>query len=222
MSLRSIDLSKMIDHTNLRPDATDDDIKRLCREAREHGFATVCVNPCWTGLAARLLHGSDVGVTTVIGFPLGATTSDAKAHEAILAQLEGTTEIDMVMNVSHMKMGIEPVVYDEIMVVRQAVLDATLKVIIECCLLEDYEIVRASQIATAAGADFVKTSTGFSTGGATVHDVALIKEAVAGRCKVKAAGGIHTYDEAIAMVEAGADRIGTSSGVAIVTGAPGQ
>lgn len=213
-----INLSSIIDHTNLRQDATQADITRLCQEAREHGFATVCVNPCWTRHAAQLLAKSDVGVTTVIGFPLGATTTSAKGYEASLAIDDGATEIDMVINVGRLKMGDEMPVLDDMATVVQSAKGATVKAILECCLLTDEEIIRACEIAVAAGADFVKTSTGFSKGGATVHDVTLMKATVGDRCKVKAAGGIHTREEALAMVEAGADRIGTSSGIAIVTG----
>ena len=212
-------LNGMIDHTNLRQDATSADIERLCDEARRYGFATVCVNSCWTSLAAALLAGwPQIGITTVVGFPLGACSTFAKAAETARAVDDGATEIDMVINVGRLKDGDDAYVTDDIAAVVRAAGGAKVKVILECCLLTDDEIVRACECAVAAGAAFVKTSTGFSIGGATVHDVALMRQTVGERCKVKAAGGMHTRVEAEAMVAAGADRLGTSASVAIVEG----
>lgn len=215
MSQSDINLNAMIDHTNLRQDATPVDIIHLCDEAIEHGFATVCVNSCWTGFAAALLRDSGVGVTTVVGFPLGAMSTAGKVAETTAAVADGATEIDMVMNVGQLRCGNDLFVEQEIAAVVKAAGEATVKVIIECCLLTDDEIVRACEASVKAGAGFVKTSTGFSTGGATEEDVRLMRRTVGDRCKVKAAGGIHTREEALAMVAAGADRLGTSSGIAI-------
>ena len=217
MRRKDIDLNAIIDHTNLRADATSGDIGRLCAEAMEHGFATVCVNPSRVSLASVLVHGSGVGVTTVVGFPLGATSSLAKEAETAVAVRDGATEIDMVIDVGRLKEHDDGYVRRDISCVVEAARGRTVKVILECCLLTDEEIARACELAVEAGADFVKTSTGFSAGGATEHDVRLMRRTVGRRCKVKAAGGIHTKEEAIAMVEAGADRLGTSSGVAIVS-----
>ncbi len=213
-----LDLNALIDHTNLKQDATETDIERLCDEARAFGFATVCVNSCWTARAAELLEDSNVGITTVVGFPLGAMSTVGKVAETVTAVADGATEIDMVINVGRLKAGDDGMVEQDIAAVVEAAGDAAVKVIIECCLLTDDEKVRACEAAVRAGAAFVKTSTGFSTGGATVEDVALMRKTVGDRCKVKAAGGIHTREEALAMVEAGADRLGTSSGIAIAEG----
>ena len=210
-----LDLNALIDHTNLKQDATETDIETLCDEARAFGFATVCVNSCWTARAAELLGDSNVGITTVVGFPLGAMSTVGKVAETAAAVAAGATEIDMVINVGRLKAGDDGMVEQDIAAVVEAAGDAAVKVIIECCLLTDDEKVRACEAAVRAGAAFVKTSTGFSTGGATVEDVALMRKTVGDRCKVKAAGGIHTREEALAMVEAGADRLGTSSGIAI-------
>lgn len=211
-------LNHMIDHTNLKQDARRDDIVRLCEEAIGHGFATVCVNSCWVPLAAELLAGTGVGVTTVVGFPLGAANTSAKAAETRSAVADGATEIDMVINVGRLKDGDDDFVREDIAAVVEAAAGATVKVILECCLLSDEEIVRACRDSVAAGADFIKTSTGFSTGGATVHDVELMRATVGDACKVKAAGGMHSRAEAEAMVAAGADRLGTSASIAIVGG----
>lgn len=211
-------LNAMIDHTILKANATEADVEKLCDEAKAYGFATVCVNSCWTARAAELLEGSDVGVTTVVGFPLGAMSTAAKAAETSIAVADGATEIDMVINIGRLLADDDDFVEQDIAAVVKAAGDADVKVIIECCLLNDDEIVRACNASVAAGAAFVKTSTGFSTGGATVEDVRLMRKTVGSRCKVKAAGGIHTRDEALAMVEAGADRLGTSSGIAIAEG----
>ena len=211
-------LNAMIDHTNLKQDARRADIEKLCDEAIKYGFATVCVNPCWISLAAERLAGSGVGVTTVVGFPLGATSMQSKAAETVQAVADGATEIDMVLNVGRCKDGDDDFCTADIAAVVEAAGDATVKVILECCLLSDEEIVRACKDSVAAGADFVKTSTGFSTGGATVHDVELMRKTVGDACKVKAAGGMHSREEAEAMVAAGADRLGTSASIAIVEG----
>lgn len=213
-----MNVNAMIDHTILKADATEKDVRRLCDEARAYGFATVCVNSCWTALAAELLAGSGVGVTTVVGFPLGAMSTAGKAAETAAAVADGATEIDMVINIGRLKAGDDDFVRDDIAAVVKAAGDAGVKVIIECCLLTDAEKVRACEASVAAGAAFVKTSTGFSTGGATVEDVRLMRATVGDRCKVKAAGGIHTSEEALAMIEAGADRLGCSSGIAIAQG----
>ena len=213
-----LNLNALIDHTNLKQDATETDIETLCDEARAFGFATVCVNSCWTARAAELLGDSSGGITTVVGFPLGAMSTAGKVAETVTAVADGATEIDMVINVGRLKAGDDGMVEQDIAAVVEAAGDAAVKVIIECCLLTDDEKVRACEAAVRAGAAFVKTSTGFSTGGATVEDVALMRKTVGDRCKVKAAGGIHTREEALAMVEAGADRLGTSSGIAIAEG----
>lgn len=213
-----MELNAFIDHTNLKPDATEADIERLCDEARENGFATVAINGCWTAFAAKRLEGSGVGISTCIGFPLGAMTTAAKAFEAAQAKADGTTEIDMVVNIGRLIAGDDDYVVRDIAAVVNAAPGIPVKVILECCLLDDGQIVRGCEDSVAAGAAFVKTSTGFSKGGATLHDVALMRSTVGERCKVKAAGGIHNAEEARAMIEAGADRLGTSSGLAIVAG----
>ena len=214
----TVSLNKMIDHTLLKPNATRDQIEHLCDEAVENGFASVCVNSCWVGACASRLADTDVNVCTVIGFPLGAMSTAGKAAEAAVAVDDGADELDMVINVGWLLAGEDDLVRHDIEAVVAAAQGRCVKVIIETCLLTDEQIVRACELSVAAGASFVKTSTGFSTGGATEHDVALMAKTVAGRCKVKASGGIHTAAEAQAMVDAGADRIGTSSGVAIVSG----
>jgi len=217
------DIAKLIDHTLLKPEATRDQIAQLCREAREYGFAAVCVNPCYVGLAAELLRGSPVKVCSVVGFPLGATLPEVKAYEARRAIEEGAAEVDMVLNIGALKSGDLELVRRDI----AAVVDvchakgALCKVIIEAALLSDEEKVLACQLAKAAGADYVKTSTGFGPGGATVHDVALMRRTVGPEMGVKAAGGIRSYEAARAMVEAGATRIGASAGVKIVREARG-
>ena len=210
-------IAKYIDHTLLKADARKEDIEKLCSEAFHNGFASVCVNSCWVPLASGLLAGTDVKVCTVVGFPLGAASSKAKAAEAADAVRNGADEIDMVMNIGMLKSGMAEEVQDDIREVREAVKGKTLKVIIETCLLTDDEKRAACLAAASAGADFVKTSTGFSSGGATVHDVALMKATVSSYgLKVKASGGIRNYKDAKAMIEAGADRIGASAGIAIV------
>ena len=214
-------LARMIDHTLLKPDATPDQIERLCAEAREYGFAAVCVNPVYVRLCAAELAGTDVAVCTVVGFPLGANTTHIKVAEALRAIEDGAREVDMVMQIGLLKAGDSDAVRRDIEEVARAVHDrgAILKVIIETALLTDDEKVTASKIIRDAGADFVKTSTGFGPGGAKVEDVALIRRTVGPEMGVKAAGGIRTYEDALAMIEAGATRIGASAGVKIVTGA---
>ena len=210
-------IASYIDHTLLKPDATGEQIDRLCAEAKEYGFASVCVNPYYVARCVKNLKGSDVKVCTVVGFPLGATTMETKVFETLQAVASGAQEIDMVMNVCAMKSGHTKAIEQEIQALAAAVEDkAILKVIIETCLLTDEEKTQACRIARRSGAQFVKTSTGFSTGGATVEDVALMKKAAGANVKVKASGGIRDYATAKAMIEAGADRIGVSAGVSIV------
>ena len=210
-------LNKYIDHTILKANATRGQVKKLCDEAAEHGFASVCVNSCWVPLCAERLVGTGVSVCTVIGFPLGAMSTAGKAAEAAAAVADGADELDMVINVGWLVAGEDDLVRDDIAAVVAAAKGRCVKVIIETCLLDDGQKARACELSAEAGATFVKTSTGFSTGGATVHDVALMAKTVAGRCEVKASGGIHTAAEAQAMIDAGAERIGTSSGIAIVS-----
>jgi deoxyribose-phosphate aldolase len=216
------DLARMIDHTLLKPDATPDQIAQLCYEARKYGFAAVCVNPAHVQLAAQLLKGSSVAVCTVVGFPLGATPPEVKAYEAQLAIDQGATEIDMVINIGALKSRDYEMVARDIRAVvrvcRARVPPALVKVIIEAALLTDEEKIAACLLAKECGADYVKTSTGFAAGGATVADVALMRRAVGPQMGVKAAGGVRTLAEAEAMVSAGATRIGASAGVKIVQG----
>lgn len=209
----------MIDHTLLKADATEAQIAKLCQEAKEHGFASVCVNPGYVPEAAEALKGTDVRVCTVIGFPLGATSSEAKAAETADAIAKGAAEVDMVVNVGRIKSGNWDYVRSDIAAVVNAARGRALtKVIIETCLLTDDEKIRVCEIAKDAGADFVKTSTGFSTGGATAADIALMRKTVGPDMGVKASGGIHSTEEAIALIEAGASRIGASAGIAIISG----
>ncbi|MBR3356774.1 MAG: deoxyribose-phosphate aldolase [Solobacterium sp.] len=209
-------MSKYIDHTILKAEARKEDIIKLCQEAKEQDFASVCVNGCWVKTAKEELAGSDVKVCTVIGFPLGAMSCAAKVAETADAVANGAEEIDMVINVGMLKDGEDEAVTEEIRAIKEACGGHVLKVIIEACLLTDEEKVRACRDSVNAGADFVKTSTGFSKGGATVHDVRLMKETVGDACKVKAAGGIRTPEDMDAMIAAGAERIGTSNGIALV------
>lgn len=211
-------LNKYIDHTLLKPDTQQEQIEKLIEEAREYDFASVCVNPTWVSFAAEGLRDTDVKVCTVIGFPLGANTPAVKAFEARDAIKNGADEVDMVINIGALKSQNLVLVEEDIAAVVEASGDTLVKVIIEACLLTDEEKVVACQLAKAAGADFVKTSTGFSTGGATVHDVALMRKAVGPDMGVKASGGARSYEDAVAFIEAGATRIGASSGVAIMTG----
>jgi deoxyribose-phosphate aldolase len=215
-------IAKMIDHTLLKPETTKEQIVKLCEEAKQYNFASVCVNPTWVATAAELLKGSDVKVCTVIGFPLGANTPEVKAFETKNAIENGATEVDMVINIGALKSGDDELVEKDIRAVVEAAKGkALVKVIIETCLLTEEEKVRACELAVKAGADFVKTSTGFSTGGATVEDIALMRKTVGPEIGVKASGGVRDAQTAQAMIEAGATRIGTSSGVAIVQGKTG-
>ncbi|MEC3883158.1 deoxyribose-phosphate aldolase [Halobacillus litoralis] len=215
-------LAKMIDHTQLKPDTLKDKITQICTEAKEQNFASVCVNPHWVSYCAELLEGTDVKVCTVIGFPLGATTKETKAFETKQAIEKGATEVDMVINIGELKSGNHELVQQDIeAVVREAEGKAIVKVIIETSLLTEEEKVTACELAKAAGADFVKTSTGFSGGGATVEDISLMRKTVGPDMGVKASGGVRDYEGAKAMIEAGATRIGASSGIAIVNGEQG-
>ncbi|MCF0109423.1 MAG: deoxyribose-phosphate aldolase [Erysipelotrichaceae bacterium] len=208
--------SKYIDHTLLKPASTKEQLVKLCAEAKEHDFRTVCVNPCWIPLCKKELAGTDVGVCTVIGFPLGAMSTTAKAYEAADAVKAGADEVDMVINIGMLKDHEDEYVINDIAEVKKAIGDTTLKVIIETCLLNEEEKVRACGLIEKAGAQFVKTSTGFSTGGATLEDVILLKKTVGDRLEVKAAGGVRTPADLDAMIEAGATRIGTSSGISLI------
>lgn len=210
------DLAGSIDHTLLKPDATEEAVGKLCREALEHCFASVCVNPCHVEYCARLLRGSSVEVCTVVGFPLGATTSAVKAYETAEAVRRGATEIDMVINIGYLKGGQYSRVLEDIRSVVQAAEGKCVKVIIEAALLTDEEKVAACALAREAGADFVKTSTGFASGGATAEDVALMRRVVGAGMGVKAAGGIRDAETAEAMLRAGANRIGASASVKII------
>jgi deoxyribose-phosphate aldolase len=208
----------MIDHTLLKPEATEEQIRVLCEEAKEHGFASVCVNPYWVKQAAEWLKGSNVKVCTVVGFPLGATTKEAKAFEAKNAIENGAEEIDMVLNIGALKSGDFQTVEEDIRAVVETAGGAVVKVILETGLLSDEEIVKACELSKVAGAHFVKTSTGFGKGGATVEAVRLMRETVGTEMGVKASGGIRNAEMALQMVEAGANRIGASASVAIVSG----
>jgi deoxyribose-phosphate aldolase len=221
IALSAEQLARYIDHTLLKPEASRDQILKLCREAVEHHFASVCVNPCWVRLCAEALRGSEVKVCTVIGFPLGATLSTVKAFEAEECIRQGAGEVDMVINIGALKTGDRQYVEDDIRAVveRAHALGALVKVIIETVLLTQEEKVLACRLSQAAGADFVKTSTGFAGGGATVEDVALMRQVVGDAMGVKAAGGIRTYADALRMIQAGANRLGTSAGVQIIQGA---
>ncbi len=214
-------LAAMIDHTLLKPDATPEQIRRLCAEAREHGFYAVCVNPVYVRMAAELLQGSQVRVDSVVGFPLGASLSEVKAFEAERAIGAGAQEVDMVLNIGALKAGDGQAVHDDIAAVVRVCHGAGVvcKVILETGYLTDAEKIEACRRAVAAGADFVKTSTGFGPGGATVADVALMRGTVGPGVGVKAAGGIRTFDAAREMVWAGANRIGASASVQIVASA---
>ena len=207
--------TKLFDHTILKADATREMVERVCREAREHHFMSVCVNSYYTGFVADELQGSDVRVCTVVGFPLGQMSTKAKAAETRIAVEDGADEIDMVINVGALKGGDDAVVFEDIRAVRKACEGKVLKVIIETCLLNEEEKVRACRLAMEAKADFVKTSTGFSTGGATKEDVALMRKTVGDTMGVKASGGIRDKEKAVEMLEAGADRLGTSATIAI-------
>jgi len=212
-----MNIAKTIDHTILKPNVTDAEVIKVCDEAKEYGFFSVCVNPYFVPLVAEQLKGSDVKVTSVIGFPLGANTSIIKAAEAKQAVEDGANEIDMVINVSALKDGKYDFVQSDIKAVVDAIAGkAILKVILETCLLTKDEIVKASELSKAAGANFVKTSTGFSTGGATEEDVKLMKQTVGDALEVKASGGVRDFETVKKMIEAGATRIGASASVDIV------
>lgn len=212
-----MNINKLIDHTALKPNTNKESILKLIAEAKTYDFASVCVNPCWIELAHQELKNTDVKVCTVIGFPLGANTTEVKVFEAKDAIEKGAQEIDMVINIAMLKDKEYDYVENEVHQIVEAAKDkAIVKVIIEACLLTDEEKIKACELSQKAGADFVKTSTGFSTGGATVHDVALMRKTVGTDMGVKASGGVHTHEEALAMIEAGANRIGASAGVKLL------
>jgi deoxyribose-phosphate aldolase len=209
-------LEQYIDHTLLKPTATAEDIKQLCKEAVDFRFFAVCVNSVYVALANRELKGSDVKLAAVIGFPLGAMATKVKAQEATYCIEQGADEIDMVINLGWLKSGAHSEVLEELKLIKTIAKDNVLKVIIETCYLSDEEIVKASELVVESGADFVKTSTGFGTGGATLKDVALMKTAVGDRAKIKASGGIRDRETALKYIEMGVSRLGTSSGTKIV------
>lgn len=213
------ELAAMIDHTLLKPEATSGEIEALCKEAMEYGFKSVCINPGYVFLARNLLKGSRVKVCTVVGFPLGAITAKSKVFETDDAITNGAQEIDMVINIGRLKSGDHKMVREDIrgVVVTAQSKSVIVKVIIEACLLTDPEKEKACMLAKEAGTDFVKTSTGFSKSGATPEDVALMRRVVGNSVGVKAAGGIRSYDDAIRMIESGANRIGASAGIKIIT-----
>ncbi len=217
--MNNSELAAIIDHTILKPETKKDDVLKVCEEAKKYNFASVCINPTWVRLVANELKNSTVKVCTVIGFPLGASTSDVKAYETKKAIEEGANEIDMVINIGAIKSGDWNYVENDIKaVVKEAKGKAIVKVILETCLLTNEEKIKACEICVKAGADFVKTSTGFSTAGATVEDIQLMRKAVGEKLGVKASGGVRDRKTALDMVNAGASRIGTSSSVKIVTG----
>ena len=212
-------IAKYIDHTILKPDATEDEVRKICDEAKTYGFASVCVNPCFIELVAGALSGSGIAPCVVVGFPLGALTPAMKAAETEAVIALGAWEVDMVINIGAAKSGNWALIKEDIeAVVKASAGRAHVKVIIETCLLTDEEKVKVCTIAKEAGADFVKTSTGFSKGGATVEDVRLMRQTVGPQMGVKASGGVRSFEDAVAMIEAGATRLGTSAGVKIVTG----
>lgn len=208
--------SKYIDHTLLKPEATQDQIEKLCQEAKQYDFASVCVNPYWVPFCKEELKDSDVKVCTVIGFPLGATSSASKAFETAHAIEQGADEVDMVMNIGELLAGHDQAVQKDIEAVVQAAQGKIVKVILETCLLNDAQIERACSLCVKAKADFVKTSTGFNSAGANTHVVEVMKQAVKGHAKVKAAGGVRNQADMDAMIAAGADRIGTSHGIELM------
>ncbi|WP_425305692.1 deoxyribose-phosphate aldolase [Domibacillus aminovorans] len=217
------DIAKTIDHTLLKADAKKEDIEKLCEEANRHGFASVCINPALVKQASELLRGSEVKVCTVIGFPLGATVTEVKAFETKIAIDHGATEVDMVINIGALKDGdFDAVEKDIRAVVASAQGKALVKVIIETSLLTDKEKKKACELAVSAGADYVKTSTGFSAGGATEADVTLMRQTVGPKIGVKASGGVRSQQDAMTMIKAGATRIGASSSISIVTGVEGD
>ncbi|QDZ97912.1 deoxyribose-phosphate aldolase [Lysinibacillus fusiformis] len=212
-----MDYAKLIDHTLLSPNTTEKEIIQLCQEARQYGFASVCVNPTWVSLSAELLRESDVNICTVIGFPLGANTMEAKVFETLNAIGNGATEIDVVLNIAKLKNNKNNMLVEKeiAMVVNAAKGKALVKVIIEACLLTDEEKIRACELSVKAGADYLKTSTGFSLHGATAKDVAIMRQAVGPNVGVKASGGVSNLEDIQLMIDAGASRIGTSSAVKI-------
>ncbi len=211
-------LNKYFDHTLLKAEASESDIKKLCAEAREYDFYSVCVNGCYVELAAKELAGTDVKVAAVIGFPLGAMSMESKVFETTDVCEKGAREVDMVLNVGALKEGRYEYVEDEIAACVAAAdeYDADVKVILETCYLSDEQIIKACELSVSAGAEFVKTSTGFGTGGATVHHVELMRKTVGNLAQVKASGGIRDYETCMAMINAGADRIGASASIAIL------
>ena len=211
-----MEFNKYFDHTILSPEATLSDIDRICTEAKEYNFASVCVNSAYTKRVAKNLSDTDVKTCVVVGFPLGAMDSEAKAYETSCAINNGADEIDMVINIGLLKSGEYDAVYEDIVAVRNACVGHVLKVIIETCLLTDEEKIKACELSVKAGCDYVKTSTGFSKGGATVYDVALMKRVVNNKALVKASGGIRDYNTARDMIDAGADRLGTSKTIDII------
>ena len=208
--------NKLFDHTNLKPDAKKEDIVKLCNEAKKYDFASVCVNPGFIPLASECLKGSDVKVCTVIGFPLGANSTETKVFEAVDAKKAGAEEVDMVINISRAKDHDYLYIKEEIAAIKKAIGDTLLKVIIETCLLTDEEKVEVCKVAKEAKADYVKTSTGFSKAGANPHDIALMRKTVGSELGVKASGGVHYLSEVNDLVAAGASRIGASASVAIM------
>ena len=212
----NMNYNRMIDHTLLAPDATESQIKKICDEAKEHHFASVCVNPSWVSFCAKELKGTDSKVCTVIGFPLGATSTKSKEEELKQAIADGAEELDMVINIGKLKDHQDEYVENEIHALKQLCGNLVLKVIIETCLLTDEEKVRVCLLAKKAGADFVKTSTGFSKGGATKEDVALMRKTVGPEMGVKASGGVRTKEDMEDMIKAGATRIGTSHGCELI------
>ncbi|MFI1743349.1 deoxyribose-phosphate aldolase [Thalassobellus sediminis] len=211
-------INKYIDHTLLKAIATKKDIEQLCNEAKEYQFYSVCVNSCYVPFAKQLLEDTDIKICSVIGFPLGAMSTQAKVTEAKQAILDGADEIDMVINVGLLKSKDFDAVWEDIEAVKNSMRHHTLKVILETCYLEELEIIKASELAIQSGADFIKTSTGFGTGGATIHDVKLMKHIAKDEVKIKASGGVKDLKTALEYINLGVDRIGTSSGIAIVTG----
>lgn len=210
-------VASIIDHTVLKPETKPEEIKKICKEARENKFASVCINPCYVKLTSEELKGSSVNTCTVIGFPLGASSSDVKAYEAKKAIEDGANEVDMVINIGMLKAEEYEYVENDIKaVVNAAKGKALVKVIIEACLLTDSEKVKACELSKKAGADFVKTSTGFSKWGAKPEDVKIMRETVGSEMGVKASGGVHTFEEAVAVIEAGASRIGASASLKII------
>ncbi|WNH10757.1 deoxyribose-phosphate aldolase [Thalassobellus suaedae] len=211
-------INKYIDHTLLKATATKNDIIQLCNEAIEYQFYSVCVNSCYVTLAKQVLQDTSIKICSVIGFPLGAMSTTAKVAETKQAILDGADEIDMVLNIGLLKSKDFDAVWKEIETIKNIIPHHTLKVILETCYLEDLEIIKASELALQSGADFIKTSTGFGTGGASIHDVKLMKHIAKDEAKIKASGGIKNLKTALEYINLGVDRIGTSSGIAIVSG----